>query len=240
MSRFIDKLRQLSQTESQPMGFKREKVYSKPRLMLVVESGADATEVVLKGADAVILTDMIKDLPKKLDIPVGIRLRGGGIDKLPEGIDFIVFQSESPVVIAEGEKKGKVIALKASTELDLLRSLDDLPLDALLISEGGGEVQESVTWRYLMLCRRVAALSNKPVLVAVGPQINKHELQLLWEVGVDGVVVTGLTAGNLKKIRLLIDQFITPSKRKRQEIRAIIPKLGEESNSVADIEDDED
>ncbi len=239
MSRFIDKLMQLSKTESQPMGFKREKVYSKPRLMLVVECGADASKVVLKGTDAVILTDMVKDLPEKLDIPVGIRLRGARIDKFPEGIDFIVFQFESPVVIAGGKKKGKVIALEASTDLDLIRSLDDLPFDALFISQGGGEVQESINWRYLILCRRIASLSKKPLLVTVGPQINKHELQLLWEIGVDGLVVTHFTAGNLKKLRSLIDQLIIPSNRKRQEIRAIIPKLGVESTSVADIDDDE-
>ncbi|UCE97684.1 MAG: hypothetical protein JSV74_07040 [Dehalococcoidia bacterium] len=240
MSRFIDKLRQLSQTESQPMGFRREKFYSKPRLMLVVEIGTGVIELALEEADAVILPDIKKDLPKKLDIPVGIRLSGDRIGELPESVDFIIFQPESPVLISEGLKKGKVIAFEASVELDLLRSLNDLPLDALLISKEWGRIQESINWRYLMICSRLASLSNKPLLVAVSPEISQYELQLLWDVGVDGVVVTDLTAGGAKKLRSLIDELIKPSESEGQEIRAILPKLREEAISIADMEDDED
>ncbi|UCG54341.1 MAG: hypothetical protein JSV32_07060 [Dehalococcoidia bacterium] len=240
MSRFIDKLKQLSQIESQPMGFRREKVYSKPRLMLVVEAGNSAAGLTLEGADVVLVTDGTENLPKKSDIPVGIRIYGGEIDKLPEGIDFIVFQPDSPVFIAQGGKTGKVIALEASMELDLLRSLDDLPLDAIVITREGMQFSEYVNWRYLMLCRRFATMSSKPVLASVSPQISRHELQLLWEVGVVGVVVSGLTAGGMKTLRSLIDELILPSKHQRQEIRAIVPKIGEETTSITDIEDDED
>ena len=60
MSRFIDKLKEVSQAESQPMGFKKEKVFAKQRLLLVarlsrIDIDNSATGH-LTGADAVLLT----------------------------------------------------------------------------------------------------------------------------------------------------------------------------------------
>jgi hypothetical protein len=88
-----------------------------------------------------------------------------------------------------------------------------------------------------MLCRRIAVLSSKPVLAAVLPQISKNELQLLWEMGVDGVVVASKTAGSLKKMRSLIDGLTSPSKSRRAKTRALVPKIGEESTPIADEEE---
>jgi hypothetical protein len=234
MSRFIDKLKQLSQAESQPMGFRREKSFSKSRLMLVANAKAGVAAGVLEGADAVLLEGAVEKPSEKTDIPVGIRL--GGKAGKPEGIDFVVFKPEMPVTMVEDEKIGKVIAVEATLEMGLLRSLDSLPLDALFII-GDGTQAQVITWQYLMLCRRIAILSSKPVLVAVSPQISKNELQLLWEAGVDGVVVASKTAGSLKKMRSLIDVLTSPSKSKRAKMRAIVTKIGEESSSIEDEEE---
>ena len=53
MNRFIDKLKQLSQVESQPMGFRREKSFSKSRLILVANAKAGVAAGVLEGAELV-------------------------------------------------------------------------------------------------------------------------------------------------------------------------------------------
>ncbi len=234
MSRFIDKLKQLSQVESQPMGFRREKSFSKSRLMLVANAKAGVAAGVLEGADAVLLEGAVEKPSEKTDIPVGIRL-GGKAGKL-EGIDFVVFKPEMPVTMVEDEKIGKVMVVEATLEMGLLHSLDSLPLDALFII-GDGTQAQVITWQYLMLCRRIAVLSSKPVLAAVLPQISKNELQLLWEMGVDGVVVASKTAGSLKKMRSLIDGLTSPSKSRRAKTRALVPKIGEESTPIADEEE---
>ncbi len=238
MSRFIDKLKQASQSEPQPMGFRKEKSASRPRLLLVAEVEAGAAAGVVVGADAVLLEGTVKKPPAKTGLPVGIRLFGSKAGKL-EGIDFVVFTQEMPVTIAGDKKTGKVMAVEASLEMGLLRSLDDLPLDALFII-GDGAQPPIVTWQYLMLCKRFAAISGKPVLAAVSPQISGDELQLLWEVGVDGVVVDAKTAGGLKKLRSLIDGLTPPSKRKRQKARAIVPQLKEEAAPLIDEDEDEE
>ncbi len=175
MSHFIDKLKQASQAEVQPMGFRREKVFSKQRLVLVAEVKAGAAAGMVEGADAVLLEGAGKNSSAKMDLPVGIRLYGGKVGK-PKGIDFVVFPPEMPVTIAAGEKMGRVMAVEASLEMGLLRSLDNLPLDALFII-GDGTQAQVVTWQYLMLCKRFATLSSKPVLAAVSLQISSDELQ---------------------------------------------------------------
>ena len=124
--------------------------------------------------------------------------------------------------------------------MGLLRALEGLPLDALFII-GDGTQAQVVTWQYLMLCKHFSTISGKPVLAAVSPDVSRDELQLLWEVGVDGVVAAGKTTGGLKKLRSLIDGLTPPSKRKRQKARAIVPQLKEEAVPLIDEgEEDEE
>jgi len=237
MSRFIDKLKQASQSEPQPMGFRKEKAVSRPRLLLVAEVKAGAAAGVTEGADAVLLFGEAKKPAVKTDLPVGVKLFGSKAGRLA-GVDFVILMPEMPVIMVEDEKTGKVMAVEASLETGLLRSLEDLPLDALFIT-GDGVQAQTVTWQYLMLCKRFAALSSKPVLAAVSPQISTDELQMMWDVGVDGVVAIAKAAGDIKKLRSLIDSLTPPSKGKRVKARAIVPQLKESAAPVVE-EDEED
>ena len=241
MSRFIDKLKQVSQSEPQPMGFRKEKSTFRLRPLLVAEVKDDAAAGVVEWADAVLLEGTVKNSPEKTDLPVGIRLFGGKAGKL-EGIDYVVIKPETPVTIAGDEKIGKVIAVEASLEMGLLRALEDLPLDALFII-GDGTQTQIVTWQYLMLCKRFSAISGKPVLAAVSPDVSQGELQLLWEVGVDGVVVKvapGQPVERLRELRQMIDGLTLPSRRKRMKARAVVPQLKEEAAPLIDEDEEEE
>ena len=112
MSRFVDKLKQVSQFEPQPMGFRKEKAASRSRLLLVAEVKDGAAAGVVEGADAVLLEGTVKKLPAKMGLPVGIRLSCGKAGKL-EGIDYVVFTPEMPVTIAGDEKTGKIMEVEA-------------------------------------------------------------------------------------------------------------------------------
>lgn len=238
MSRFVDMLKQASQAEHPPMGFRAKKTLEKRRMLLVAEAKDSVAAGVIEGADAVLLQGTVKNLPKKMDLPLGIRLIGGKADEI-EGIDYIVFTPETPFTIARDEKTGKIMAVEASLESGLLRALKDLPLDALFII-GDGAQAPVVTWRYLMLCKRLSAIFSKPVLAAVSPDISQDELQMLWEAGIDAVVVkvaTGQPADRLKKLRRMIDSLTPPSRRRRIKAEAIVPVLKEEARPV--VEEDE-
>jgi len=238
MSRFIDRLKQASQSEPQPMGFRRAAESEKPRLLLVAEVKADASAGMVEGADAVLLKDTINSKQVKTDLPVGVRLSGSKAGKM-EGIDYVILTPEMPVTMARDEKIGKVMAVEASLEMGLLRALENLPLDALFIT-GEGAQTPAVTWQYLMLCRCLSAISGKPVLAAVAPDISRDELQMLWDAGVSGVVVAGRVAGSFKKLRAIIDDLTLPAKHKSAKARAIVPSLREEAQPAVEEEEEED
>lgn len=233
MSRFIDKLKQVSKSEPQPMGFGRGKSAAKPRLLLVAEA---KTATASDGADAMLMPGTAKSTAAKTDLPVGIRLFGSKAGNL-KGVDFVVLLPEMPVAMVEDEKIGRVMAVEASLEIGLLRALEDLPLDALLVA-GDGAQPQAVTWQYLMLCKRISAMSGKPLLAAVPPNISRDELQMVWDTGVSGVVVAAGAAGGMKKLRSMIDGLTLPAKHKKMKARAIVPSISEKAAPA--IEDDED
>jgi len=235
MSSFIDRLKQASQAEHPPMGFKAaKKTFEKRRMLLVAEVKESVAAGVLEGADAVLLQGTVKNPPEKTDLPLGIKLSGGKAGKM-EGIDYVVFTPETPITIARDEKTGKIMAVDASLEMGLLRALEDLPLDALFIISDGAQVQV-VTWQYLMLCKRFSTISGKPVLILVSPQISSNELQMLWEAGAAGVVVEVKTGEEIKKLRCIIDSLKPPSQKKR----AIVPPLREEATPIIREEEEEE
>ena len=257
MSRFIDKLKQVSQAESQPMGFRKEKVISKPRLMFIArlsKNDIDIPSMQLAGLDAWLLTvkqdseiKVIKEIARSIkDIPWGTMLESasrGGIKKAVEaGCDFIVFPPEMPLEVIGDKGLGKVLLLEASLEVSLLKALDELPVDAIIIT---GEQAKGValTWRHLMIFRRFAGISNKPLLVPVPSAITGDGLQAIWEAGVSGVIVEATAqqpADEFKKLSRVIDSLTSPSKRRRTKMRAIVPKLREETTPIADEEEEED
>jgi hypothetical protein len=75
----------------------------------------------------------------------------------------------------------------------------------------------------------------------VPPNITANELQAIWEVGVDGVVVdivVGQPVGKLKELRRIIDSLALPSKRRRAQTAALLPHLRGETGIVTEEEDE--
>ena len=67
------------------------------------------------------------------------------------------------------------------------------------------------------------------------------ELQVLWETGVDGVIVpigAGQPAGKLEELRRKIDK-LTFSPRKRGKVEALLPHISTEASPVAEEEEEE-
>lgn len=256
MSRLIDKLKHASQDESQPMGFKKEKVFSKPRLLLVAILSRNDIGIAaghLTGADAVLLTvkqdSEFKAVGKAIrlikNIPWGIWLESTSYSRMKQvmeaGFDFVVFPPEMPLeTIGDGEP-GKVLLVEASLEASLLKTIDELPVDAVIIT-GEQVTNEALNWRHLMLFRRLADISSKPLLVSVSSAITGDELQSIWEAGVSGVIVKATAEQSddeFSRLSRVIGSLALLSKRRRMKMRAIVPKFGEEATPIADEEDED-
>jgi len=198
MSKFIDRLNQVSRVAPQPMGFKAgASLSAKPKMLLVASlAGADVDQLAerVAGADAGLIAIAKASLATKAFTKVTQAapkiIWGGWVkdiavkDVAPmakAGADFVVFPAATtPISIAQNRDLGKVLEVEASLGEGLLRAVGELPVDAVLI--GGGK-KDSLTWHNLMLFQRFAELLAKPLLVSVPAKITAGEFQSLWEAG---------------------------------------------------------
>lgn len=230
---------------------------SKSRLVLVAsvaEVDIDRLADGVAGADAGLLkipksSSGVKILKKVCqavpDIPWGGWLKemgGEGIGQMAEaGGDFVVFPAVSTSLAVLGEGRlGKVLEVEAGLDAGLLKAVDDLPVDAVLIVADEGK--HFLTWNHLMLFQRCANLLTKPLLVSVPPEVAASELQALWEAGVSGVVVeAGIEAGGrLAELRQMIDKLSFPSPSKRRKIEPLVPYIRGETVVASEEEEEEE
>lgn len=211
------------------MGFRAAGAKPRPRMLLVAH-GAKTT-----GADALLLSIPKTGAPKaKSAVPWGGWLKevtGPIVKKLGEGgADFIIFPADSvSKAVLEEEKLGKVVEVEPALEAGLLKAIDGLPVDAVLIK---GE-KAALTWQDLMLLRRTATILTKPLLVTVSPDITSSELQALCEAGVSGVVA----GANVDKLRKAIDKLPSP-KAVKSRAEPLVPQVGGGVPTVSEEEEE--
>ena len=260
MSKFIDKLNQLSRGEPQPIGFTtRQSVLPKPKIQLIASLAMENAESLTghaAGADAGLLsiaklaagTETLQKLSQsKPDIVWGGWLQGnnsGDMKQLTKaGCDFVVFSAaNTPLTMMKNNKEtGKIMAVETSIDEGLLRTANELPVDAVLIIGEEKEIQV-LTWQHLMLFQRFADLLSKPLLVSVPPQVTAGELEALWEAGVSAVVV-GIDAkqpeDSLMKLRQEIDKAEFSSRRSKRA-EALVPRLSQPPGRSTKEDDDEE
>ena len=260
MSKLIDKLNQVAKAVQQPMGFRATQPVSTKPKMLLIASLAQANNVsnladYITGADAVLLAitklspgaKTLQKIARSVpDIPWGGWLGDigrRGIRPITEaGCDFVVFPASTVLAIPQdADKVGKILQVEASLSEGLLKAVNELPVDAVLIADEQGEGY-FLTWHHLMLFQRSADLLTKPLLVSIPSNVTANELQALWETGVGGVVAEaggGQPVGRLEELRQTIDKLTFPS-RKREKAKALLPRIGEETSTVTEIEEEEE
>jgi hypothetical protein len=260
MSRFIDQLNRAARATSQPMGFRTARtVSSESRILLiaslapggVTERLADCAD----GADAVLLRlakvgPTAKTLPKAAAalpvLPWGVWLEDTSAKRLATlagaGGDFAVFPAASQAAAATPEAKtGLILQLEPSLGDSLLRTVNDLPVDAVL-ADDTHEAGATIAWHQLMALQRLSNLLTKPLIAPIPLNITDGELKALWEAGVDAVVVEVDTTQpkRLGELRRSIGQLPPRSLRKSGKAEALLPRAGVERNAAIPDEEDEE
>ena len=237
------------------MGFRvGQTAQPKPRMLLIASlNQADAADPAdfIAGADAGLLSisrakadaTILKECSHTVsDIPWGGWLRdtgkGGAVLKEID-CDFIVFPVDTPLGVLQDTKAGKILEIEASVSDGLLRTIDKLPLDAVMIV-GSQSADDLLTWQHLMLIQYFAASLAKPLLVPVPAKVTAAELGMLWEAGVDGVIVvtgTGQPPEALKKLRGMIDKLALPERRRQGMAKALLPQISGETGEESEEEE---
>ena len=255
MSKLIDKLKLASQTSPQPMGFGPGKSSpAKPAMVLIASLAQTNVENLtdyVSGADAglwhISSGSAIKALHKAAktmtDLPWGWWLGGGSegeVEKILKlGDDFVVFPIDTPLAIPQDDKVGRILQVEASLNEGALRTINNLPVNAVLLTSG----QDSrLTWYDLMFFRRVASVLTKPLLATIPPNVTSSELQSLWEAGVDGMVVevdVGKPAGKINELHQIINRLAYPKSRKRGKVEPLLPHVRSDIEIVSEDEEEE-
>jgi hypothetical protein len=245
MSKFIERLQQVMTPPVQSMGFMTSKAQqSRAKIQLVVNITGSKVKTQVKevsGADALLFSNGAVDGGETL---TGMRLAKGDEEEVEKavkaGIDFVVLPL-SGEVLAPDKKLGKIIQIEDTITDIMLRTVGDIPADAVLLIEDK-ENSLSLTWQRLMLIRRFAALSGKPLLIEVLPGVKETELQQIWDAGVSGVVVKSdgeqaeTVAANLRQI---IEKLTFPSKQKNGKNMAIVPAVTVAAEAPKEDDDDD-
>ena len=228
------------------MGFGvAQAVSEKPKILLVASSAQAAGKRpadYAAGADAVLLSTAKSDsaaktfpeIPQAMsDIPWGGWLGDADQKDVKQmetaGCDFVVFPAaNTSLSILDNSEMGKILEVAPSISDGLLRTVNDLPVDAVLVaSEQRGKY--SLTWHHLMLFQHFANSLTKPLLVSIPSIVTDKELQALWAAGVVAVVVAvgaGQPAGGLKRLRHTIDNLAFPLKSSHGRAKPLLPYVG--------------
>jgi hypothetical protein len=244
MSRFADKLKNALQVAPPSMGFfSSARVSSKPRMMVVAWTSLDDFEklpALKEGADAMVLLSAklpaartLKTTAKTLgETPFGIWFEGDAQNLKTldgSGVDFVVFSPEKmPLAAVDIEKPGRVVGIPFDLEDSLIRTVSELPVDAVIINSPGAA---PLTLQDLMRFRRLGDWISKPLLAVVPATVTEGEIKALWDAGIDALVISlsGENQAAFKETRATLDGVTLKTKRKWMRASAIVPSVKQEA-----------
>ncbi|MFH1381794.1 MAG: hypothetical protein ABIH70_02765 [Chloroflexota bacterium] len=261
MSQFIDKLNRISQAQPRPLGFRlTEAAPAKARIQLVASiaqhnidqlteamAGADAGLVHINkaGLSAKALATVAQAVP---ETPCGgwLPRESGPADVkqvLEAEFDFIVFQATStPLSIFENETTSKILEVDASLNEGLLRAVNELSVDAVLLSRDENREDSYLTTQQLVIFHRFASVLDKPLLAQIPAEVTSGELVTLWKAGVEGIVVEVSTKqgkDKLNELRQIIDETTFPSRRRRK-LEPLLPHIATPPPQEEEMEPEEE
>jgi hypothetical protein len=253
MSKLIDILHKLAQAAPSPMGFRTSKPTEAVNKILIIgrmavnsappTKGNIAADAVLVYADAEATAQNVQKTAKALgDIPWGIYLEESGVGTaalIEAGADFVVFSPSSFIPdLPENEKTGKILQADSSMDDGLLRTVNDLPADALLITDTF-EDNKTLTMHQLMIYRHLANFVAKPLIVPVPTDITLAELKALQDAEIDAVIAE-IDGDGLKELRKTISKLPPRAAKKPDKGGVILPRMSAGAAKPAEEEEEED
>ena len=94
-----------------------------------------------------------------------------------------------------------------------------------------------------MQFRRFSGLVSKPVLVFIPLEVSSAELQLIWEMGISGVVASVKTASDvnlLNNVREMINGLQHPSPKKKERLIPFLPQGSTPTAKPEEPDEDDD
>lgn len=236
MSKFIRKLKGVTESAVPAMGFRAASATAKARgpLLLAILSHADAKSAksaVAAGADALVIRTQDSSGAREFaqavaDVPCGLLIKSGAVDAAflkESGLDFVAFAPVSaPASVLRAEGLGKIAVISASAEMESLRGMDRVGVDCLLLEP---DVADFLSVQYVMTCCFLSGATNKPLMATVSDSAMAEDIGALWDAGVDGFAVES-GPSRIQELRKVIASLPPRAKRKSGKDIPLLPRLG--------------
>ncbi|MBI4338275.1 MAG: hypothetical protein HY683_10660 [Chloroflexi bacterium] len=208
MSKLLEQIERAGKAPPAPLGFGASQRQQKVPALVVVaacEKPTDAVVAAEAGANAVLFLPGKKGtvaLPAEAGDKLGTTpwgvvksdLTSQEAEQLQsQGCDFIVVDADASLAALHDRERGPGRVLRIAADLDekLTRTLEDLPIDAVLVETPH---QPPWTLHHLMLLSAIRLLVGKPFLLGVSGTPSPWEVECLRDIGVDGLVLNADTA----------------------------------------------
>ena len=256
MSKLIDMLEKTGDFTPGPMGFglatSREK--STAQMVLVVRASTDlltkTNSLEKVEADAILVDTNIeefREVTKSLsNRPCGFysaELTALNASELVDSCcDFVIFESlNSEAAITNIVDLGIVAVISADMDKETVRSIGMLPIDAVLLRPSLRD--QPLTVNEATDIQKLARLVGKPVLVETPNGISQQNLEVLKNIGVEGLIVDVENTTDLDKITKTNEAISKLQRAEHKTARrdAIIPQIAATDQvDPDDTGDDED
>ena len=259
MSKLADRLQRVSEGTPQPLGFapaaRQERALPLVLIAYVTKPGDKVTAAAVEnGAEFVIVPFEASGRGKPRspagigEAPWGVRageLSEAAHGRLKEaGCDFVVVDTgDTPARLLADEDMAAVAAVPTGAEDRLLRAVDGLPCEAVLVD---AEPSESLTLRAMIDYSAVATGLGQTLLAPAAAGWGREEFEQLRDVGFAGIVVSVRSvdeARALAGVREAIEQMPNRSRRRDERPRARVPQLSvrpEAGPAEPDFDPDDD
>ena len=259
MSKLLDKLEAISEGRAQPIGFGAAASREKRAPMLVVaavpsgnaklsaaaeDGGADAVLVV---ADRKTEQGSRKVAGPKTSVPWGASLNPATVQAVADLVeakcDFLVLSpAGTQAAVLREEGIGKILQVDTSLEDNLVRTINRLDVEAVLLAPVKDEVFP-MTVQQVMAFERLAGAAGKHILAAMPPEMPVEDLETLWGLGAAAIVVdlaVDKPEERLAEVKQAIEKLPANRRRQKGRLSASLPFSREWSGREEPGEEEEE
>lgn len=241
MSKLLERLEQVNKGPVRALGFapRREAETLPTMLLLAWADGANKQDLskVSSRTDALVLPlSALESSPSESAPPEG-SIWGIAFDKADgnlveiakeKGGDFVTFNLDGTLVdyLSEGDV-ARVLQIPANLDDSLMRGLEDLPVDVILLKRP--EPQGPLSLTHMLAISNVRSAMSRYMLLEWDTGLTSHELEQLNDMGIDGIVANlgKMSPSAIGKLKENIDKLPPRKARNEQKLSPTLPRAQE-------------
>lgn len=246
MSKLLERLEQVNKGPVRTLGFapRREAETLPTMLLLACVDGAKRQDLskLSSRTDALVLPlDALEGSASQPAPPEGAvwgiafdEAEGNLVEIANEkGGDFVTFNLDGVLVdyLSEGEV-ARILRIPADLDESLMRGLEDLPVDVILLKRPEPQGQLSLT--HLLAISNVRSAMSRYMLLEWDAGLSSHELEQLSDMGIDGIVANlgKMSVSAIGKLKENIDKLPPRKTRNEQKLGPSLPRAQEPASQL--------